>query len=125
MVRAGDIKQFTLDGREYDVKGDSAVTIRLSGVNNENSLTGNGGLHTKQSVKAGGFEGMPISINTSRQDLEELQTIANSGEQVAMAITLRNGVVYAGQLAIEGDVDYDTSEGQAEISAMGPRFEQI
>ena len=124
-VRGGDISQLMIGGREMDPKKEANVTYRLSGFVNENEITGNGEMHTKQTRKLGGFESLPISLDPSRQDLEYLQETANNGEPVPMSMTLKSGQVYSGDLAIEGDLDGATGDGQVDLSALGPRFEQI
>ncbi len=125
MVRSGDVIQFTAWGREFDVRGDAGVSIHLSGFTNESSPNGNGTVHTKKTRKLGGFEGLPLSMDNSRKDLEFLQEKANAGEPGPFAISLASGQTYAGELTIQGEINLDTSEGQVEITALGARFEQI
>lgn len=124
-VRGGDITQLIINGRVFEVKADSNVTYRLSGVTNESEPTGAGGMHTTQRRKLGGFESCPISLDGTKQDLEFLQSFADTGEPGACSMTLANGITYSGDLTIEGDIDGSSGDGQVEISAMGPKFEQI
>lgn len=124
-VRGGDITQLLIAGREFDPVQDANVTYRLSGFMNENTPTGNGGLHTKRTRKLGGFDALPISVDGSKKDLEFLQDLANEGTPVPMSMTHASGETYAGDLVIEGELDANTGDGQAEITALGPVFEQI
>jgi hypothetical protein len=114
-----------IDGREYDPVAEANVTYRVSGFSNESNPTGNGGMHTTQNRKLGGFDSLPISLDPTRNDLEALQATADRGEPVPMAFIHPSGVTYAGQLTIQGAVDGSTGDGQVEITALGDRFEQV
>ena len=124
-VRGGDIIQVMLFGREFDPVPESNVTYRLSGRSNESKPTGNGGMHTIQRLKLGGFDSLPLSVDSSRGDVEFLQEKANVGEPGPCSMTLINGEAYAGNLAIQGEVDPNTGDGQVEITALGSKFELI
>ena len=124
-VRGGDIKQFMLGGREFDIAPEANVTYRLSGYSNESSPTGNGGMHTTQSRKLGGIDAIPLSVQTDRGDVEFLQQIADAGEPVPCTITLINGDAYSGKLTIQEALDPNTGDGQVEVTIAGPRFEKI
>lgn len=124
-VRSGDITQFTIGGRELAIRGEASVTIRISGFTSESAPTGNGELHTRRNRKLGGFESLPVSVDAAKGDLEYLQGVADKAEAVPVTMTLATGKTYSGALAIEGALDYDTAEGQVELSAVGPRFEVI
>lgn len=124
-LRAGDITQLILFNRIFEVMGDSDVTYRLNGRTNANAPTGSGGMHTTQRLKLGGFDSVPISNNTSKEDLEYLQECADDGEPGNCSITLIDGTVYGGDLSIEGDIDASSGSGQIEITAYGPKFEMI
>lgn len=124
-IRSGDITQFTVAGRELAVRGEGSVTIRASGFTVESIPTGSGEMHSRRNRRLGGIEGVPVSVDTSKQDLEYLQGLADAGKPVATTITLASGQTYSGALAIEGALDYDTAEGQVEVTALGPKFEII
>jgi hypothetical protein len=123
-VRAADIRQLMIGGREFDPKGDSNVDYKLAGFENESSANGNGSMHTTQKRKLGGFESLPISIDQDRGDLEYLQDLANKGEPVPMFMTTATQS-YGGDLVIQGTVNANTGEGTAEISALGPNFQKL
>lgn len=124
-VRGGDILQLMAGGRELDPVVEANVTYRLAGFLNESIPTGNAGMHTKKTRKLGGFDSLPISVSPANQDLEYLQEQANTGEPIPWSMTLAGGVTYSGDLTIQGEVDANTGDGQVEITALGPRFEQI
>ena len=124
-VRGGDITQLTINAREFDVVTDANVTYRTSGWMNESTPTGNGSMHTKRTRKLGGFDSLPIDLDSSRKDLEFLQGLADDADPVTMAMTLASGEIYSGDLVVEGELDANTGDGQAELTALGPKFEQI
>lgn len=123
-VRGSDIRQMMIGGREFDVAPESNVTYRLAGYTNESTPTGNGGMHTVQRRKLGGFESLPLSVDPTRGDIEYLQDLADKGEPVPMSMATATAT-YAGQLTIQGDINPNTGDGQVEISALGPVFEQV
>ena len=126
VVRAGDIRQLTIDSREYDVAPESSCTVKPGGFKNEVARNGNGTLHVKQARTNAGIDALSISIDDSRQDLEELQTIANDGEAVPATMTLASGIAYSGPLVLVAeDLGKSTGDGTVEISLLGERFEQI
>jgi hypothetical protein len=123
-VRGSDIRQLMIGGREFDPAPEGNVTYRLSGFQNESAPTGNGGMHTVQRRKLGGFETLAISVDPTRGDIEYLQDLANAGEPVPCSMAIASAT-YAGSLTIEGEIDPNTGDGQVEISALGPKFEQV
>jgi hypothetical protein len=123
-VRGSEIRQLIIAGREMDPVGEANVTYRLSGFKNESTPTGNGGVHTKQTRKLGGFDSLPLSVDPSRKDVEFIQALADAGLPVPVSMTTA-AATYSGDLVIEGDLDPNTGDGQLEISALGAKFEQI
>lgn len=123
-VRGSDIRQFSINGREFDIAPESNVTYRLAGFTNESRSTGNGRIHTNQRRKLGGIESAPISVDPERGDIEFLQDVADEGLPVPFVMATASAT-YAGALTIEGEIDPNTGDGQCEISALGARFEQV
>jgi hypothetical protein len=124
-VRAGDIRQFTVGGREFDPAAESNWTIRLGGFNNEVALTGNGVAHVTQRRQTAGIADAEVSADPSRQDLEYLQDIKDSGETVPVNMTLVDGTTYSGSLYIVGELEHNTGEGTVSMELRGSKFEQI
>jgi hypothetical protein len=124
-VRAGDLRQVTINGREYDPKGDSGVEFFLGGYANEIESNGNGVPHPKQKRVMGGFTGLALSIDDARGDIEALQKIANAPDTVPVNITLPSGIVYSGALFLIGEVKKSTADGTATIEMRGAKWEQI
>lgn len=125
-VRAGDIRQLTYFGREFDIKGEDAnVGIDLGGYANEAGVNGNGTLHGTQRRKKASVTDVPVSIDDSRKDLEFLQEKADAGEPGPLNITLASGITYSGSMLLVGEVKKATGDGTASLTFEGARLEQI
>ncbi len=125
-VRAGDIRQLVIKGREFDVRGgDANVNVDTGGFNNEASPNGNGETHITQRRKLAGFSDCPLSIDDARQDLEFIQAISNAGLVEPVTMTLATGIVYAGALVPIGEIMKATGDGTLALEMRGKRFEQI
>lgn len=123
MARGGDVRQVSIGGVEYDpVGGGGGYTAIFSGFVNTNTPTGNGGMHTNQSRKLGGFDGLQLSTTT--EQYQALQDIADAGTVVPVSITVASGSVHSGQLLVEGDLNFDAVAGTVEISMRGPVYEE-
>lgn len=123
-VRGGDITQLMIGGREFDPAPEGNVTYRTAGWSNESSPTGNGGVHTVQRRKLGGFDALPLSVDPSRGDVEYLQGLIDDGEPVPVSMVFA-GYTYSGNLTIQGELDPNTGDGQVEVTALGKTFEKI
>jgi hypothetical protein len=125
-VRAGDIRQLTINSREFDVVGgDANVNVDAGGFSNEAALAGNGALLVTQRRKVAGFSDCPVGIDDSRQDLEFLQELADAGVPVPVTMTLASGVTYSGSLLPVGDLAKATGDGSTSLEMRGAKFEQI
>ena len=125
-VRGGDIRQLTIQGREFEVKGgDANVSIDLGGFANEIDFAGNGVVMTRQRRKAAGFGDCPIMVDDSREDFEYLKGLADAGDPVPVNMTLASGVTYSGNLTIVGDLAKATGDGTLTLEMRGAKFEQI
>lgn len=124
-VRAGDIRQFTFAGREYDPAPESNWTYNLGGFENENAVTGNGQLHTTQRRVVAGIGDAAISLDAERGDLETLKTLKDSGRAYPTTMTLTDGSTYSGELVIDGEFSTNSGEGQITLAFRGTRFSKI
>jgi hypothetical protein len=125
-VRAGDIRQLTVNNREMTVKGgDSNVDISTGKFNNEANSGGNGDMYITQRRKIPGFTDCPIVLDDTKQDLEYLQGISDNGEPVDVNMTLASGIVYSGPLSIVGELGKKTGDGTCSLEMRGDIFEQL
>jgi hypothetical protein len=126
VVRAGDIRQLTINGREFDAAPESSCNVRPGGFANEVARNGNGTIHVTQRRTNAGITELSVSVDDTRQDLEFLQEIADEGKPVPTTMTLASGIAYTGSLVLVAeDLGKATGEGTASISLLGERFEQI
>lgn len=124
-VRGGDIRQLTIDGREYAPAPQTSVTLIRAGFTNSNAPTGNGGMHTTQTRKLGGFDGLTISINPETQDFAALQAVADHSAPTPVTLTLATGETWMGELQVEGDISYSGRDGTLGISMRGVQFAPV
>jgi len=125
-VRGGDIRQLTIQGREFEVKGgDANVNVDLGGFSNEIDFAGNGVMMTRQRRKAAGFSDCLILIDDSRKDMEYLKGLADAGNPVPVNMTLASAITYSGSLTIIGDLVKATGDGTLTLEMRGAKFEQI
>ena len=125
-IRAGDIRQLTINGREFDVAPESSCNIRPGGFANSVARNGNGSLHVTQKRNTAGISDLSVSVDDTRQDLEFLQETADDGLPVPVTLTLCSGIGYSGSLVLVAeDLGKATGEGTAGLDLLGERFEQI
>lgn len=126
-VRAGDIRQLTWHGREFDIKGEDAnVSIDLGGYTTETAINGNGTLYATQRRKKAVVADIPVSLDDERKDIEYLQEKVNDGDPGPLTITLASGVTYSGPLMyLIGELKKMTGDGTATLTFEGAKLEQI
>ena len=127
VVRAGDIEQLIIDGREFDVQGDAGVVVRTAKYTAEMLPTGNGKSRIKRSRTMPGFNDCPIMINEDRGDSEFFDDILKNGETVKVTMTTAQLVTYEGDLfpVIDDSFGKTINEGVATLSMAGESYEQI
>lgn len=124
-IRGGDITQFKLKGRELDIIAEASIELILSGFDNTFVPTGNGKIHGTRKRVLAGIDGIDISIDNAKGDLEYIADIKNAGEQVAVNISIADGTAWTGSLGIEGELKYSASDGKASFTMRGIKLEQI
>lgn len=124
-IRGGDIRSFKIKGREFEPAPEAAFELMLSGYDNTYTATGNGKAVGVQRRVLGGMDGVEVSIDNSRGDLEYLIDLKNTGNVVPVNLTLADGSAWTGSLGIEGEFRFNTGEGRASFALRGPKLEQI
>jgi hypothetical protein len=124
-VRGGDIRQVTIDGREFDAAAGSSWTYKLGGFDNETTINGNGVLTVTQRRMTAGIGDAAISIDPERGDLEFIQALKNSGRAVPVTMTLADNSTYSGSLVVTGETQANAGDGQTTLELRGSTFERI
>jgi hypothetical protein len=125
-IRAGDIRQFKLGSREFDIKGgDAAVGIILNGFENDVNISGNGNLYITQRRKAARLDNLPLILDDTNQDLEYLEGLADSAQPTPATMTLASGITYGGSLVIKGELKKNTGDGSCIVELVGQNLQQI
>lgn len=115
----GTVAVVTVRSRIMSVAGDADVNIDLGGLSNEVQPNGDGTVRVIQTRKPWMLEGIALVVNHDRADLQFLQQIADSGEEVPVTIELASGDVYQGKGTITGDVKLSTQNATAPITLSG------
>ncbi len=120
MTVGGSLESVSIRGREFAVAADADVSYQLGGMQNEKQANGDGTTRTIQTRVPWAMDGLTVTIDHDRADLEFLQEIADSGEDVAIAATFASGAVYAGRGTITGEIQGSSQSATAGISLSGP-----
>lgn len=125
VIRGGDIRQFKLNGKEFDVPSGTAISVTPQGLTNTYSASGNGNVSGTQVRIPAKLSGVQVSIDNSNDDYNFLCDIRDKGEFVPVTITLADGTAWNGTLGIQGDLTYASDTGIAAFEMAGSKLEQI
>ena len=124
-IRKGDLRQVNLGGRNFDPAPETDMTMMLHGLTLENTPNGNGTIHTGGKRRLGGFDGLALSLDMSRGDMEYLQNWATSGVPKPCSVTLIDGTTYTGPLLPEGDLNFSSGNGTLDFAARGQTWKVV
>jgi hypothetical protein len=116
----GALETLAINGREFAGTGDSDVSIKLGGFENENQPNGNG---TSRQIKtpvnwmAGG---LAIECDDENQDLEFIQSIQEGAAYVDVVITMASGTSWQGSGQIEGELAKSQQSASVTFDMQGP-----
>jgi hypothetical protein len=127
VIRAGDVEQLILDGREFDVQGDAGVILRLSEYSTEVLPTGNGKPRFKRMRVLPGINDVTILVDETRGDIEFIKDIVKRGETVKCTITTAQLETYEGDVfpVIGDDFGKNLSDGTASLGLAGESIEKL
>lgn len=118
-MSGGSIKNVTIKSRLFPVAADSDCSYWLGGYTNELQANGDRTARVIKTATLWGAEGLVLSLNPARADLEFLQEVANSTEVVEMSLTLVDDTTYEGMGQITGDLKGSTQNSTVPISLGG------
>lgn len=124
-IRGGDIREFRYAGRAFDVHPDADVTLFLSGFDLTNQIAGNGEHIATGKRRGAGLDGLLLSLDDARKDLEFLVNIQTGMVPKPYSITLISGITYLGTGLPEGEgLGKTTAAGTGTLAIRGKTLEQ-
>jgi len=101
----GSLRKVTLNGRTFDVYGDTNITFNRNRFEKEGQAT-TGETLIKTTIRVQTVESLDLA--TTPAEMEALNDIANSLASITMAFELADGSVYRGS----GQVNYENYESE-------------
>lgn len=116
----GSIESVIIDGRNFSVAADAESNRKLGGFENEFQANGDGTGRTVKTRVGWKLDGLSLSIDDARGDLEFLQQRQNSNSNFACVVTYASGISYQGTGQITGEVQASSQNATAPITLEGP-----
>jgi len=117
----GSLEKASIAGRLFAVASDADAGLILGGFENEVQSNGDGSIRVVKTRKPWSIDGVTISIDNSKGDLEFLQQVADKKEEVPVSLTLADGSVYHGKGQIVGELKAQTMASTAPVALMGSK----
>lgn len=115
----GSIRSVSIAGRLFAVAADAESNRKLGGYENEVQANGNGSARLVKTNITWMLDGIAVSIDDSRGDLEFLQEVSDSLDFVPVAITYASGITYQGQGQLNGEFNASSQNATAPVTLMG------
>jgi hypothetical protein len=115
----GSIESVQIDGRNFAVAADAESNRKLGGFENEKQANGDGTTRTVKTRVPWKLDGISLSIDDARGDLEFLQQRQNGNVDFACIITYASGISYQGTGTITGEVQASSQNATAPITLEG------
>lgn len=119
MATGGPVESVEVRGRTFSVAADSDANLMLGGFQNEIQSNGDGTHRTIKTRVPWSVDSIALSIDPDRADLEFLQEVADSKEDIVFNLTLVSNVTYQATGQITGEIKMSTQNTTAPISMMG------
>ncbi|MFW6031049.1 MAG: hypothetical protein ACOC9T_00540 [Myxococcota bacterium] len=120
MSVGGSVESVGIDGREFPVAADAEVNMQLGGFNKEVQANGDGTSREIMTRTPWQLDGVTLSVDHDRGDLQYLQEVADSKELATIVITYASGHSYQGRGTITGEVQMSSQNATAPITLGGP-----
>lgn len=111
MAVAGDVEAVSLSGRIFAVAGDSDISRKVSGFENEIQMNGDGSSRIIKKRVAGGWTGVIVGCDDTRGDHEFLSALQSSLEPFAVTMTYVDGTDWQGTCSIVGEMQHSSQNG--------------
>ena len=116
----GPVENSSIRGRLFASAADDDVKLDTGGVENQIEMNGNGTGRVVQSRAPWKVDGLNIEIDHARADMEFLDEVIESGEQVDMTVTFADRTTFEGRGTIVGRPEYGAKNATAKIMLAGP-----
>lgn len=120
MAVGGSIESISLNNRVFSVASDAEMQRKTGGFENEVEANGDGSARLIKTRVPLSLDGITVSIDDVRGDLEYLQSLANLTDFFPITVTLASGVVYTASAQITGEFTASSQSTTAPISLKGP-----
>lgn len=116
----GSIESVTLDGRNFAVAADAEAQVKVGGFENEVQANGNGTSRPIKTRVPWSIDGLAVSTDDSRGDLEFLQALSNRNDYFPVALTYASGITRQGSGILVGETQASSQNATTAVSLMGP-----
>jgi hypothetical protein len=119
MSVGGSIESITIDGRLFPVASDADSNRKLGGKQNEVQENGNGSARLIKTNTAWMMDGLALDVDDLSDDLEYLQSKANTNGFFPCVVKYASGAIYSGNGQITGDLQMSSQNATAPITLSG------
>lgn len=116
----GSIESVGLKGRTFSVAADADSNRKLGGFENDVMANGDGTGRLIKTRVTWQLDGLTLSIDNDREDLEYLQDLADATDFFAVDITYVDGTIYSGSGMITGEMQASSQNATAAVTLKGP-----
>lgn len=116
---AGSIESISIRGRLFSVAADADVNMKLGGFESEPEANGDGTARDVLTRVLWMLDGITVSIDHDREDMEFLQEIADTPGFVAITITFADKSTYQGDGKVTGEFSFGSQSTTAPVTLKG------
>jgi len=117
---AGSIESISIRGRLFPVAADADSNMKLGGFEAELEANGDGTVRKVQTRVPWMLDGLTISVDHDREDLQFLQARSDEPGFEAITITFADGSTYQGDGTVSGEFQFSSQASTAAVTLSGP-----
>jgi len=115
----GPAKFVSIATREFKAVADADVTLQPNATVNERLFNGDGSSRKRKQVGGWKATGITVQVDPYRGDIEFLDDVHDSTEDVECSVTMADNNIYSGVGGTEGEVTYSLNNGAASFELAG------
>jgi hypothetical protein len=115
----GPFESHTISGRRFVCDSEDTAQLQVQGKSNEGKMNGDGTMRNTQTRVPGTLEGSNIVFDPNNGDDDFLIKTRDEGKFVDYSGTANDGVVWAGNVLITGDLKFDYKTGTVPVTLTG------